>query len=47
MAISAPAAALGQRYCRFVVVTGTGVGGGAGTDEYSIAYSYVPARVGD
>lgn len=45
--VSAPAAALGQRYCRFVVVSGVGVGAGAGTDEYSIAYSYVPARVWD
>lgn len=45
--ISAPASALGQRYCRFVVVTGAASGGGAGTDEYSIAYSYVPARTWD
>lgn len=45
--VSAPAGALGQRYVRFVVVSGVGVGAGAGTDEYSIAYSYVPARVWD
>ena len=45
--IPAPAAALGQRPVRFVVVSGVGVGAGAGTDEYSISYSYVPARVWD
>jgi hypothetical protein len=43
--ISAPSSALGQRLCRFVVVSGVGVGGGAGTDEYAISYSYLPASV--
>lgn len=38
--IPAPSCVYGKRFARIVVVTGVGVGGGAGVDEYSIAYDY-------
>jgi hypothetical protein len=41
--ISAHDACYGWSKCRFVIVSGVGVGGGAGVDEVAISYNY---RVG-
>lgn len=38
--VDAPAACYGMPYCRLIVVSGTGSGGGAGVDEAKITYNY-------
>lgn len=40
IAVTAPEAVYGHRYSRLLVVSGVGVGGGAGVDEFSISYNF-------
>lgn len=44
-AIAALDSVYGWRYARMVVITGTGVGGGVGVDEYEISYNFTLRQV--
>lgn len=39
--VGAPESVNGKRFCRYVITSGVGVGGGAGTDEASISYNWM------
>jgi hypothetical protein len=41
--VAAPDCVYSKRYARFVLTTGVGVGGGAGTDEGNISYNWMAA----
>lgn len=45
--ISAPSSAIGQRFCRFSIVTSGAAAVGSTTDQYGIGYGFVPAGRND